>query len=102
MIVRLRNVIAILKMMTLRLVDFPGLCMAYTMTETDPREEQQRSMTHEDYQSVRPHLVMAVGNAALGDSRVEKAAITARDAGYKVTVLALQRPNTAPFWFIDG
>lgn len=59
-------------------------------------------MEHEENQNVRLHLVMAVGNAALGDSRVEKAAITARDAGYKVTVLALQRPNTAPFWFIDG
>lgn len=45
---------------------------------------------------------MAVGNAALGDSRVEKAAITARESGYKVTVLAVRRANTQPLGFIDG
>lgn len=45
---------------------------------------------------------MAVGNAAIGDSRVEKAAISAREAGLRVTVLAIQRRNTRPYGWIDG
>ena len=37
----------------------------------------------------RPHLVMVVGNRVRGDSRVEKAAQTAHQVGYRVTVLGL-------------
>ena len=37
----------------------------------------------------RPHMVMVVGNRVKGDSRVEKAAQTAHQAGYRVTVIGL-------------
>lgn len=37
----------------------------------------------------RPHMVMVVGNPVQGDSRVEKSAVTAHEAGYRVTVIGL-------------
>nr|WP_253720230.1 glycosyltransferase family 4 protein [Brevibacterium renqingii] len=45
---------------------------------------------------------MAVGNLVVGDSRVEKAAITARDLGYKVTVVGIRRRTVQQVSFIDG
>lgn len=54
------------------------------------------------FQDLRPHLVMAVGNLVVGDSRVEKAAITARDLGYKVTVVGVRRRTVQQISFIDG
>lgn len=60
------------------------------------------SGTDEAYQDRRPHLVMAVGNLVVGDSRVEKAAITARDLGYKVTVVGIRRRTVQQVSFIDG
>ena len=36
-----------------------------------------------------PHMVMVVGNRVVGDSRVEKAALSAHAAGYQVTILGL-------------
>lgn len=56
----------------------------------------------ESNQDRRPHLVMAVGNLVVGDSRVEKAAITARDLGYKVTVVGIRRRTVQQVSFIDG
>lgn len=56
----------------------------------------------EPNQDQRPHLVMAVGNLVVGDSRVEKAAITARDLGYKVTVVGIRRRTVQQVSFIDG
>ncbi len=53
-------------------------------------------------QDLRPHLVMAVGNLVVGDSRVEKAAISARDLGYKVTVVGVRRRTVQQVSFIDG
>lgn len=50
----------------------------------------------------RPHLVMAVGNLVLGDSRVEKAAISAHRLGYKVTVVGVRRRTVQQVSFIDG
>lgn len=50
----------------------------------------------------RPHLVMTVGNLVIGDSRVEKSAISARDAGYKVTVVGVRRRSVQQVSFIDG
>lgn len=63
------------------------------------------SAVHESdssFQDLRPHLVMAVGNLVVGDSRVEKAAITARDLGYKVTVVGIRRRTVQQISFIDG
>lgn len=40
-------------------------------------------------QQPAPHVVMVVGNRVVGDSRVEKAALSAHAAGYRVTVLGL-------------
>lgn len=40
-------------------------------------------------ESSRPHLVMLVGNAVVGDSRVEKSAESARRSGYRVTVVGV-------------
>src|SRR5699024_10533253 len=56
----------------------------------------------EQGRDLRPHLVMAVGNLVVGDSRVEKAAITARDLGYKVTVVGIRRRTVQQVSFIDG
>lgn len=60
------------------------------------------SSNDEPNQDRRPHLVMAVGNLVVGDSRVEKAAITARDFGYKVTVVGIRRRTVQQVSFIDG
>ncbi|PRQ10312.1 hypothetical protein C1Y63_12190, partial [Corynebacterium sp. 13CS0277] len=45
---------------------------------------------------------MAVGNHVVGDSRVEKAAMTARDLGYRVTVVGVAHRSVYPVSFIDG
>ncbi|TFI32932.1 glycosyl transferase, partial [Micrococcus endophyticus] len=37
----------------------------------------------------RPHMAMLVGNHVVGDSRVEKAAVSAIRAGYRVTVVGV-------------
>lgn len=50
----------------------------------------------------RPHLVMAVGNLVVGDSRVEKAAISAHTMGYKVTVVGVRRRTVQQVSFIGG
>lgn len=51
--------------------------------------------------SPRPHMVMVVGNRVAGDSRVEKAAITAHRAGYDVTVLGLIHRSVPALGVID-
>lgn len=51
--------------------------------------------------SPRPHMVMVVGNRVAGDSRVEKAAITAHRAGYEVTVLGLIHRSVPALGVID-
>lgn len=45
---------------------------------------------------------MAVGNFVVGDSRVEKAAITARNAGYRVTLVGLRHKSVQQVSFVDG
>lgn len=45
----------------------------------------------------RPHMVMLVGNHVVGDSRVEKAAQSAQDAGYKVTIVGIQHRTVHRF-----
>lgn len=47
-----------------------------------------------------PHLVMVVGNRVVGDSRVEKAALSAYAAGYRVTVVGLIHRTVPPFGLI--
>lgn len=44
----------------------------------------------------RPHMAMLVGNAVVGDSRVEKAADSAVAAGYDVTVVGIRSRTTTP------
>lgn len=45
----------------------------------------------------RPHLVMLVNNAIVGDSRVVKSAQSALDAGYRVTVVGMRNRYTSTF-----
>ncbi len=45
----------------------------------------------------QPHLVMLVANAVTGDSRVQKSALTAHKAGYRVTIVGLHRKGLATF-----
>lgn len=53
------------------------------MTDSDPRRF-----------SLRPHLVMLVGNHVVGDSRVEKSALSAVKAGYRVTIVGTRHRST--------
>ncbi|WMY77081.1 glycosyltransferase family 4 protein [Citricoccus sp. I39-566] len=50
----------------------------------------------------RPHMVMVVGNQVVGDSRVEKSAVTAEQAGYRVTVLGTARRTVFPIGEYHG
>lgn len=42
----------------------------------------------------RPHMAMLVGNRVVGDSRVEKAAVSAMRAGYRVTIVGNTHRST--------
>lgn len=44
----------------------------------------------------RPHLVMLVGNHVVGDSRVEKSAVSAVNAGYRVSLLGTRHRSVFP------
>ncbi|MGM7669975.1 glycosyltransferase family 4 protein [Microbacterium sp. A93] len=50
----------------------------------------------------RPHMVMVVGNQVVGDSRVEKSAVTAERAGYRVTVLGTGHRTVFPIGQYQG
>lgn len=43
--------------------------------------------------SQRPHMVMLVGNHVVGDSRVEKSAVSAVNAGYRVTLVGIRHKS---------
>ncbi|XKH56000.1 glycosyltransferase family 4 protein [Citricoccus nitrophenolicus] len=53
------------------------------MTDSAPRES-----------ALRPHMVMLVGNHVVGDSRVEKSALSAVKAGYRVTIVGTRHRST--------
>ncbi|WP_313817033.1 glycosyltransferase family 4 protein [Citricoccus sp.] len=53
------------------------------MTDSAPREF-----------ALRPHMVMLVGNHMVGDSRVEKSAVSAVKAGYRVTIVGTRHRST--------
>lgn len=53
------------------------------MTDIEPRQSPPR-----------PHMVMLVGNHVVGDSRVEKSAVSAVTAGYRVTVVGTRHRTT--------
>lgn len=53
------------------------------MTDSAPRES-----------ALRPHMVMLVGNHVVGDSRVEKSALSAVKAGYRVTIVGTRHRTT--------
>ncbi|MGW9552012.1 glycosyltransferase family 4 protein [Citricoccus zhacaiensis] len=60
-------------------------------------------MNHAPHQTDhRPHLVMLVGNHIVGDSRVEKSAVSARRAGYRVTVVGKTHRSTFPIGQYEG
>lgn len=52
--------------------------------------------------AARPHMVMLVGNHVVGDSRVEKSAVSAQRAGYRVTVVGTQHRSTFPIGQYQG
>lgn len=44
----------------------------------------------------QPHMVMLVGNHVVGDSRVEKSAVSAARAGYRVTIVGVRHRSVFP------
>lgn len=52
--------------------------------------------------NARPHMVMVVANRVIGDSRVEKSALSARRAGYQVTVMGVSHRSAPPLAQYQG